>query len=110
MIFEGIKESTYAEATSDVGSQDVKLTRMDTVSSVINCCREKRNIEVSPNDINSYYRITRRKNQRCHSVFVSFDSKNLRDRIFQAKKLLKGNKEGIYVNEPLTKKNFSDLL
>ena len=39
LIFEGIKESTYAEATSDVGSQDVKLTRMDTVSSVINCCR-----------------------------------------------------------------------
>ena len=58
LIFEGIKESTYAEATSDVGSQDVKLTRMDTVSSVINCCREKLNIEVSPNDINSCYRIT----------------------------------------------------
>ena len=53
LIFEGIKESTYAEATSDVGSQDVKLTGTDTVSSVINCCREKFNIEVSPNDINS---------------------------------------------------------
>ena len=105
LIFEGIKESTYAEATSDVGSQDVKLTRKDTVSSVINCCREKLNIEVAPNDINSCYRITRRKNQKCRSVFVSFDSKNLRDRIFQAKKMLKGNKEGIYINEPLTKKN-----
>ena len=44
-----------------------------------------------------------KKNQRCRSVFVSFDSKNLRDRIFQAKKIFKGNKEGIYVNEPLTK-------
>ena len=41
LIFEGIKESSYAEAASDVESQDVKLTRMDTISSVINCCREK---------------------------------------------------------------------
>ena len=77
----------------------------DTVSEVVKCCKEVLNMEITPHDIVSCYRMNKGKNMQHRPIVVAFASKNVRDGIFHARKHLRGNNIGIYINELLTKKN-----
>ena len=112
LVFHGVPESTYAEAASVAvkdGENRRPTPRQDTVKAVVECCRDKLNLDVSERDITAGYRIPGFRNAP-RPIIVTFASRLVRDNVYESRRLLRKQTttQGVYIKEHLTKKN-SDI-
>ena len=108
VIISGIPESTNAKAasSSDDSQNSTNTTpRMDTTPTVVKCCREVLDIDISPHEVVNSFRIGTTNKNKHRPIMVSFANKSIKDKIMRARKTLRNKKSEIYVNENLTKTN-----
>jgi regulator of replication initiation timing len=105
-VIDGISE-TYAERVADVGDGEA-TSREDCIASVRSAIKESCNIEVSPTDIVSAYRLKTRRSNAPRPILVTFHSTSLRQKIIKSrrpKQTLVYQHKSIYFNDHLTEMN-----
>ena len=112
LIVRGLHENSYAERASLSASADNAAQTHETVQAIektlINFCRDKLNVTVTPLDISNIHRLKSGPNNPVWPVIVRFANKKICNEIYSAKKWLKGSPDRIFVSEHLTK-NASNL-
>ena len=109
LVIHGIPESSYASVASGVtageGDSSKHMSRQDTMSAVVECCRTRLDLDISMKDITAGYRIPGIKNAP-RPIVITLASKTVRDRIYSSRRLLhkQEDKHKIYINEHLTKR------
>ena len=107
LVIHGLPETSYAEAAStaeDVGGVVLRSPRKDTIRAVIDCCRSGMKLDITNNVIVNCYRIS---GSNTRPIVVTFSGKGVRDKVYAAKKALRGTRGSsqVFVNEHLTKRN-----
>ena len=94
--------------SEDAGGVVLRSPRQDTIRAVLDCCRSRMKIDDTSNDIVNCYRISGSKGSR--PVVVTFSGRGVRDKVYAAKKALRGPRGSsqVFIKEHLTKRN-SDI-
>ncbi len=108
LVISGVGE-TFAERVTEAGQEDAppQHSREDTIKAVCSVLRESCKVEVSPQDIQSAFRLRSRRNEP-RSILVSLHSNTLRASIMRArqpKQQLLFHGSPIFINDHLTKSN-----
>jgi hypothetical protein len=116
LIIHGLTEESNITSTDGESIQpSIRVqSHQPAIRSVLDLCQTQLGIEINESDISLAYRIQSRPTGRggptSRPVFVKFLSRNVRNRVFAARKSLRDRSRSdglprIYINEHLTKNN-----
>ena len=107
LIIKGLPEQSHAERASSSNLRTDGLPPATSNQSVettfISFCRESLHVEVSPHDLSTAHRMKAGPKDRVRPVIVRFTNRRIRDEVYRSRKLLKNNRDNIYISEHLTK-------
>ena len=107
LIIRGLPESSSAErATNAATSNDNTVLRESHLSvetSVLSFCRDTLHVDIKNTDIAIAHRLKAGRSDSARPVIVRFANRRIRNDVYHAKRLLKGNSSRIFISEHLTK-------